>query len=37
MKRKDYEKPAMKVVELQHRTMILTTSSERQDYESYEW
>ena len=26
MKRKDYEKPAMRVVELQHRTMLLEAS-----------
>jgi len=26
MKRKDYEKPAMRVVELQHRTMLLQAS-----------
>lgn len=28
MKRKDYERPTMKVVELQHSTMILTGSEE---------
>ena len=28
MKRKDYRRPTMKVVELQHRTMILTGSGE---------
>ena len=28
MKRKDYRKPMMNVVELQHRTMILTGSGE---------
>ena len=28
MKRKDYEKPAMRVVELQHRMMILAGSGE---------
>ena len=32
MKRKDYEKPTMKVVELQHRTMMLLTSGTRQSY-----
>ena len=33
MKRKDYRKPTMKVVELQHRTMILAGSmGDRDDY-----
>ena len=30
MKRKDYQKPTMKVVELQQRTTLLTTSTETQ-------
>ena len=29
MKKKQYEKPSMKVVELQHRTMLLAGSGER--------
>ena len=42
MKRKDYRKPTMKVVELQHRTMILAGSVEanRSGYgtaEELEW
>ena len=35
MKRKDYEKPTMKIVELQHQSYLLTTSgvqSERRGY-----
>jgi hypothetical protein len=36
-KRKLYEKPTMKVVELKHRTTLLTTSSERPDYVPTEW
>ena len=40
MKRKDYRKPTMKVVELQHRTMLLAGSQldgkldDPEDYES---
>ena len=30
MKRKDYERPTMKVVELQHRTMLLQASGQVQ-------
>lgn len=43
MKRKDYMKPAMQVVELRQRCAILTVSdpqekpAQRQDYESEEW
>ena len=42
MKRKTYERPTMKVVELRQRCHILTVSGEpksaqRQDYESEEW
>ena len=32
MNRQDYEKPAMRVVELRHRTMILAGSAGVQDY-----
>jgi len=44
MKRRDYMKPAMQVVELKHQCHILAGSGgeqqrggQRQDYESYEW
>ena len=43
MKRKDYQKPAMKVVKLQQRAHLLEASgetprrAERADYESAEW
>lgn len=42
MKRKTYERPTMKVVELRQRCCILQASNEpksaqRQDYESVEW
>ena len=43
MKRKDYEKPTMQVVKLQHQTHLLAGSGEetqqaqREDYESLEW
>ena len=32
MKRKDYEKPAMRVYELKQRSMMLLTSGTRQSY-----
>lgn len=32
MKRKDYRKPMMNVVELQHRTMLLQASAQMPDY-----
>lgn len=43
MKRKDYQRPATRVVELQHQCHILAMSdeqlrsAERPDYESDEW
>lgn len=44
MKRRDYMKPAMQVVELKHQCCILAGSpgeqqcgGQRQDYESYDW
>lgn len=43
MKRRDYMKPAMQVIELKHQCCILAASGEqqrggqRQDYESYDW
>ena len=41
MKRKDYTRPTMKVVELRHTGMLMGSdepkSAQRQDYESVEW
>jgi hypothetical protein len=39
MKRRDYMKPAMKVVELRHRTMLLTGSDgdRRTTLQNYGW
>ena len=37
MKRKDYEKPTMKVVELNHRTMLLAGSNGGGNLLDYNW
>ena len=37
MERKEYQKPAMQVVKLQHRSHILTTSSKGANGETFEW
>jgi len=35
--KRKYEKPAMQVIELQHRATILTTSGERSPYDPVTW
>ena len=37
MKRKDYEKPAMKVIELKQRTMLLVGSNGDGSLQDYNW
>ena len=37
MKRNDYEKPTMKVVELNHRTMLLAGSGDGDSLLDYNW
>ena len=37
MKRKDYQKPTMNVVELQHKTQLLQASSETVGTQNYNW
>ena len=37
MKRKNYERPTMKVVKLQHRSNILTGSPANASVQNYDW
>ena len=37
MKRQDYEKPTMKVIQLKQRMRLLQTNGEKPDYKPLEW
>lgn len=37
MKRKDYQEPTMKIVQLKHQCHILAGSAEKPDYYPQEW